>query len=598
MVNSTILGAYQILGLDSSSQPNLDKLREQYLLLAQQTHPDKNNNTPEAKELFQKVSGAYRTLKDFLTRTTPLGPPAATPPPPSARDLARAALGGIKKKQEADLELYWIEREREKEMRAQQAPEWKFEGTIPTDSFASFYQPLRDTDSLIRNGSLTEFHELRAEWDTNYQRAMRIIERRVATSDEHKLETIMNKIVSSKDRERLLQVYVGCPVDVTYASLAAVPCEYPLPLDKLCELAKVDINAGSAQQIVKSHAIVMASFPTLFGKGKVEQDFRTYLSVYTRVTGNAQEESSIKQLANLFCYLYRVTDPKERLPEREGLVADFTSILDYDLSCETIYIGTRVTFRLFRNPYKFLKIGDSAMLKTVLTDLVTLKDGGAHQNEITQAIRALEEIQHKHLKFHLRSPHDVNEVLSDIIGRAGKYLKNDLVPFIEELKNVSTTYEKMNHPFPIEELGTIITQGIERYARNPLLYEDAANVILGLKKLHRPETSYRPAFFDITVTTGAKSVLQLLNRVSTVKNSKEVLREGAQILGEFKESVYNRNARDKHIVHKPSENTSLNERHKKVYNYVMQLQRVGSGERRLSVEKIDGLMELLFSKDS
>ena len=38
------------------------EIREAYLKLARETHPDKNGNTPEATTAFQKIQAAYETL--------------------------------------------------------------------------------------------------------------------------------------------------------------------------------------------------------------------------------------------------------------------------------------------------------------------------------------------------------------------------------------------------------------------------------------------------------------------------------------------------------------------------------------------------------
>ena len=59
--------AFEILEIDMSekrySDINLECLKKQYHKLALQNHPDKNGNTQESKEKFQKINEAYDYLK-------------------------------------------------------------------------------------------------------------------------------------------------------------------------------------------------------------------------------------------------------------------------------------------------------------------------------------------------------------------------------------------------------------------------------------------------------------------------------------------------------------------------------------------------------
>ena len=59
--------AFEILEIDMSEKKycdiNLECLKKQYHKLALQNHPDKNGNTQESKEKFQKISEAYDYLK-------------------------------------------------------------------------------------------------------------------------------------------------------------------------------------------------------------------------------------------------------------------------------------------------------------------------------------------------------------------------------------------------------------------------------------------------------------------------------------------------------------------------------------------------------
>jgi curved DNA-binding protein CbpA len=59
--------AFEILEIDMSekkySDINLECLKKQYHKLALQNHPDKNGNTQESKEKFQKINEAYEYLK-------------------------------------------------------------------------------------------------------------------------------------------------------------------------------------------------------------------------------------------------------------------------------------------------------------------------------------------------------------------------------------------------------------------------------------------------------------------------------------------------------------------------------------------------------
>jgi len=59
--------AFEILEIDMSEKKycdiNLECLKKQYHKLALQNHPDKNGNTQESKEKFQKINEAYEYLK-------------------------------------------------------------------------------------------------------------------------------------------------------------------------------------------------------------------------------------------------------------------------------------------------------------------------------------------------------------------------------------------------------------------------------------------------------------------------------------------------------------------------------------------------------
>ena len=52
--------AFATLKIHPSS--SMLEIREAYLKLAKETHPDKNGNTPEATTAFQKIQAAYETL--------------------------------------------------------------------------------------------------------------------------------------------------------------------------------------------------------------------------------------------------------------------------------------------------------------------------------------------------------------------------------------------------------------------------------------------------------------------------------------------------------------------------------------------------------
>jgi DnaJ-class molecular chaperone len=55
--------AKQLLGLDASTEPLTEEvIKRAYKKLALKWHPDKNPGNPEATEMFQKISAAYKRL--------------------------------------------------------------------------------------------------------------------------------------------------------------------------------------------------------------------------------------------------------------------------------------------------------------------------------------------------------------------------------------------------------------------------------------------------------------------------------------------------------------------------------------------------------
>ena len=65
--------ALEILEIDVNEKNyndiNLEYLKKQYHKLALQNHPDKNGNTSESKEKFQKINEAYDFLKKEINIT-------------------------------------------------------------------------------------------------------------------------------------------------------------------------------------------------------------------------------------------------------------------------------------------------------------------------------------------------------------------------------------------------------------------------------------------------------------------------------------------------------------------------------------------------
>ena len=61
------IDAFSILEIDISNTSynniTLEYLKKKYHMLALQNHPDKNGNTSESKERFQKINEAYNYLK-------------------------------------------------------------------------------------------------------------------------------------------------------------------------------------------------------------------------------------------------------------------------------------------------------------------------------------------------------------------------------------------------------------------------------------------------------------------------------------------------------------------------------------------------------
>jgi DnaJ-class molecular chaperone len=56
--------ALEILGLENDVYKiNIEYLKKVYHKLALKNHPDKNGNTIESKEIFQKITEAYEVLK-------------------------------------------------------------------------------------------------------------------------------------------------------------------------------------------------------------------------------------------------------------------------------------------------------------------------------------------------------------------------------------------------------------------------------------------------------------------------------------------------------------------------------------------------------
>jgi DnaJ-class molecular chaperone len=57
---------YEVLG--ATRKTSLEELRENYLALAREHHPDRNGGTQEANDFFATVTSAYHTLRDPTAR--------------------------------------------------------------------------------------------------------------------------------------------------------------------------------------------------------------------------------------------------------------------------------------------------------------------------------------------------------------------------------------------------------------------------------------------------------------------------------------------------------------------------------------------------
>jgi curved DNA-binding protein CbpA len=67
--------AFEILEIDLTeigyNDISLEYLKKQYRRLALKNHPDKNGNTPESNEKFQKINEAYHYLKREIKHLNP-----------------------------------------------------------------------------------------------------------------------------------------------------------------------------------------------------------------------------------------------------------------------------------------------------------------------------------------------------------------------------------------------------------------------------------------------------------------------------------------------------------------------------------------------
>ena len=61
-MNNSVMEALSILGFDDvTSLPKLKEIRKRFLELSLKYHPDKNSDSMESKEYFQKILDAYNT---------------------------------------------------------------------------------------------------------------------------------------------------------------------------------------------------------------------------------------------------------------------------------------------------------------------------------------------------------------------------------------------------------------------------------------------------------------------------------------------------------------------------------------------------------
>ena len=75
------MNSYQILGISKKSTTK--EIRERYLCLAKQWHPDKHHNSVESVKKFQEIEYAYKSIINPSAFKKFRPPPPPPPPPPS-----------------------------------------------------------------------------------------------------------------------------------------------------------------------------------------------------------------------------------------------------------------------------------------------------------------------------------------------------------------------------------------------------------------------------------------------------------------------------------------------------------------------------------